>query len=265
MADHTMQNNMLRRLQIILCWAGLALVAAGVALDFMAAAGPALPALLTGVGLAALGLNILLGGDLVAGPEPRAFTARGQVARGYLEVGAGLADLSLEAGESDRIASVRFGPFGRPAFRAEGGVARLGLRNPPLLPNIARWQAALAGNVLWDIEARSSLGDLRLDLFDLRLETVWARTLLGRIEVTCPVRGYTRMHLGSAAGEIELIVPPGVGAQITLRKGELASVAVENERLMPLGPHRYVTADYDTALVQVEVAIHSTAGDVILS
>ncbi len=263
MADRTMQNNSLRRIQIILCWAGLALIAAGVALDFMAA-GPALPGLLVGGGLAALGLNILLGGDLVAGPEPRAFTARGQVVRGHLEVAAGLADLNLEAGESDRIAALCFGPFGKPAFRAEEGVATLGLKNS-LLPNLARWQAALAGNVLWDVDARSSLGDLRFDLRDLRLETVRVRTLLGRIVITCPLRGYTRMDLWAAAGEIELAIPPGVGAQITLRQGGLASVAVENERLMALGTHRYVTADYDTAAAQVEVVIRSAAGDVILS
>ncbi len=259
-----MHNDPLRSVEQILWWAALALIAAGLALAFMPP-GPIPPGVVFGAGLIALGLNMLLGGDVIAGPEPRAFTARGQVVRGRLEVAAGLSDLSVDDGGSDRIAAIRFGPFGQPAFTAEGGMAHLGLKNPPLRPNIARWEARLADNVLWDIDARSSLGELRLDLSRLRLETVRARTILGRIHVACPQRGYARIDLKTAAGAIEVSVPPEVGATIRVRHGALGTVTVSNKRLLAPAPLHYVTPDYETAAAQVEIDVQAAAGEVILS
>jgi hypothetical protein len=162
------------------------------------------------------------------------------------------------------VATTRYGPIGRPHFTAEDGVADLRLKGSILRPNIARWQADLAGNVLWDIDARSSLGDLVLNLVDLRIEQVSAATMFGRLAIACPARGYVQIDLRSAFGVIEVRVPPDVGARVTVERGELSTLSIKNERLLALSQRRYATHDFDSAPAQVEIHIKSTAGDVFL-
>ncbi len=257
-------NPLRRRLSQGLWWIGLALIAAGLLGLFASVHMPVPIPVLIGAGVTALGLNILLSGDLVVGSEPRVFTARGQVVRGELLARAALSDLVVSSGPNDRVASVRYGPIGRPDFHAESGVAHLRLRGGLLRPNIARWQADLASNVLWDIDARSSLGDLVLNLRDLRLERVTARTLAGRLAVNCPTRGYVQMRLKTGIGIVEVRIPPEVGVQVAIRRGELATVTIKNERLLALSQRRYTTHDFETAATQIEIVIESAAGDILL-
>lgn len=254
-----------RRIKIGLFWGGLVLCAAGALLLALPAAQIVPPGVVLGAGLVALGLNVLLGGDFVAGPEPRTYSARGQVVRGRVEINAGLADVSLRAGPGDRVATVTFGPFGNPEVGVDGGVASVRLKSPRLRPAISRWRAELADNVLWDVEARSGLGNLALDLRRLRLERVQARSVLGRVHVTCPdTRGSRELELHTVLGEIVVTLPEGVGAQITIKRGALGSVRQKNERLLAPGPGRYITADYDTAAARVDIRIASAAGDITL-
>lgn len=248
-----------------LFWGGLMLAALG---GLMLAA-PALrlvpPGLPLGLGLAALGLNVLGRGDLTAAPPARSFTARGQVVRGTFSAAAGLCDLIVSDGPGDRIAQVQFGPAGEPQFDVEDGIARLVLESPRFPPTANDWRANLAGNMLWDVEATASLGHLLLDLRDLRLERVTAHTSLGRIHVALPRRGYAEITLRSTLGEIEVTIPEGVGVEATVRGGRLSTITVENKRLLAPGRNRYATADYNTAPAQVLVTVETTSGDVIFS
>src|SRR5688572_7868422 len=76
-----------------------------------------LPApMLIGLTGAAFGLSALLGGEIIAGPQPRQYTVKGQVVRGELSVRAGLADFALETGKADRVATIHHGPLGKPKF-----------------------------------------------------------------------------------------------------------------------------------------------------
>mgnify|MGYP001384095178 CR=1 FL=1 len=91
MAERTMPPRpALRRAELALFWGGLALTVLGAVMTAVPAARFAPPAVVLGVGLAALGLNVLLGGDFTAGPRARTYTARGQVVRGRVEIAAGL-------------------------------------------------------------------------------------------------------------------------------------------------------------------------------
>lgn len=247
----------------ILWWVGLAMVIGGGAL---LALGLRLPGgLLLGGGLAALGLNAALGGELIAGGEPRPFTVRGTVVRGHLTARCGLADLVVSRAGSDRVASVIYGPIGKPDFEVQDGIARLGLIQPLGGLNISRWRADLAGNVLWDIEVRGVLGEFNLDLSGLRLERISIQTTLGRMRIACPARGYTQMELRTAGGEIELHIPPDVGAKITIKRGPLCDVVMRTDRLTASRRDRYASEDFESAPAQVEVHIEATAGDVILA
>lgn len=252
-----------RRIARLLGWLGLILIAAGLAL-LMLAPTPSPAPLIIGGGVTALGLGVLFGGELVLGPSPRLFTARGQVVRGDLIVQAGLCDLTISEGLDDRVVTVRFGPFGKPYFHAESGAATLRLING-LRPNLASWEVGLAGNVLWDVDLRSTLGDLMLDLGSLRLEHVTAYTALGRLCVRGPLRGYVQMRLGSVAGVIEVNIPPQVAAQVTLHTGALASVTVHNGRLQEVDPHCYRTEDYGSAAHQIDLHVECAAGEVLIA
>jgi hypothetical protein len=252
-----------KRIVQVLWWGGLGLLVGGallLALRYRLVGGAVL-----GVGLAALGVNALLGGgELHTGYEIRPFTARGVVVRGRLESNSLLSDLSVGSCGVDRIAAVRFGPFGRPQFNVVDNVAYLRLRGSPLRPNVSSWEANLAGNVLWDVEARSWLGDLTFDLGDLRLDQVDIRSSLGALAVTCPTHGYTHLRLKTRIGQITLHVPPEVEARVRLKRGWLSTVRIKNERLLSVGKRRFCTPDFDSAAAQVEVTIEVGSGDVIL-
>lgn len=256
----------LRRVEIALFWGGLALTVLGAVMMAVPAARFAPPAIVLGAGLAALGLNVLLGGDFIAGPRVRTYTARGQVVRGRAEIAAGLADVVLGGAPGDRVATVSFGPFGRPRIDVEEGMANVRLAAPKFPPTLARWRADLASNILWDLDARSTLGSLSLDLSELRLERVSARTTLGGLRVVCPVtRGLTELELSSTVGPVEVVIPERVGTAITVATGPFGAVRQKNERLLAPGQRRYVTADYETAASQVEIRITTSAGDVTLA
>jgi hypothetical protein len=252
-----------KRIVQVLWWGGLGLLIGGallLALRYRLIGGAGL-----GIGLAALGVNALLGGgELRTGYEIRPFTARGVVVRGRLESNSLLSDLTIGSCGTDRVAAVRFGPFGKPQFTVIDNVAHLRLRGSPLRPNVATWEANLAGNVLWDVEARSWLGDLTFDLGSLRLDQVDIRSALGTLTVTCPAHGYTHLHLKTQIGQIVLNVPPEVEARVRLKRGWLSTLRVKNERLLSVGRRRFSTPDFDSAAAQVEVTIEVGAGDVIL-
>jgi hypothetical protein len=254
---------LLRRAAQVLWWSGLALLAAGLALLLLRVRFPI--GILFGLGSIAVGANALLGGEIITGPEPRSFTARGPVVRGQVEVKAGLSSFTLGTCGSDRIATMRYGPFGEPNFDVREGIAYLQFTNSWRYPNFTRWQADLANNVLWAVEARCGLGDLELDLGDLRIDHLYARTTLGHLTVLCPHRGYAEMHLQTGLGQIEVHIPPEVGARLTVKRGPLSTLAIQNDRLLMLDREHYATSDFDTAPAQVEVYAETSAGDLFFS
>jgi hypothetical protein len=123
----------------------------------------------------------------------------------------------------------------------------------------------LAGNILWDVEISSSLGDLTLNLTDLRLEFVKAQSRFGRISLVCPKRGYAQVNLRNRLGDIEIVIPPETGIRLIIKAGKLSNLDIKNERLEALDHRRFQTPDFDTAPCQVEMSIQTGAGDVLIS
>ena len=246
-----------------LWWIGIAAVIAGIGL--LVARISLAGNVTLGAGMVLLGLNTLIAGDLAGGTSTRPFAVRGPVVRGDLQASTGLADLAVGTCNPDRIASLQFGPVGKPGFEVMEGVAAVRLKQPAFPPGMTPWRADLAGNVLWDIQARSWLGSLALDLTGLRIEKATVRTTLGRISLTCPTRGYAQATLRAGVGDIEVIVPDQTGAKITIKRGKLASVTVKNKRLISYRPDRYSTQDSDSAPGQIEIVIESWAGDIVLA
>jgi len=246
-----------------LWWVGLLSAVAGIVL--LIARISLIGGLALGVGMVVLGLNTLLAGDLSTGPGGRPFSVRGPVVRGNLEARSGLSDLSVGVCPSDRIASLVYGPSGKPGFEVSEGVARVRLIQPAFPPGLADWRADLASNVLWDVKATSWLGSLNIDLSQLRLETLTAATALGHLTITCPTRGYVQLLLKTGLGEVEVNIPAQTAVKITVKRGKLASLTVKNPRLIAYRHDRYGTQDYDSASAQVEIVIESQAGDIVLA
>lgn len=243
-------------------WGGLASLVGGVVSSF--AGFRAYQPVLLAAGLLAWGANVLLGGELVVGREPRLFTARGQVVRGEVKIRAGLCDLAIGDCPIDRVASLRHGPMGQPSFGIKDSVARLALRQPAI-PNITQWQAGLASNILWDVEARSSLGDLSLNFTSLRLERVYVQTWAGRVTLLCPLRGYAEIRIRSGIGDIEIHIPEEVGAHFEIKHGELGRVWIDNPRVLVGEPGEYLTSGFKSAGTRVRMQIVAGAGTVTIS
>ena len=243
-----------------LWWAGLPLVLGGsvaFALGQRLIGGVGL-----GAGLILLGLNVLINGELIVGPEPRPFSARGSVVRGHVEARTGLCDLRISQCGPERIAGIVYGPFGKPGLDVVDGVAQIRLRSG-FPPAVTRWQSDLAGNVLWDADIDSFMGDLLLDLSALRFESLAARTRLGRLSIALPRRGYARMRLLNSRGDIEVYIPPETGVNIQVRHGPLANVLVKDERVAEFAPGHYGTPGFEQSPTQIELSIRCWAGDII--
>jgi len=246
----------------VLWWSSVALLVAG---GVVWAARLPLPAgVPLGAGLALLGLNVLIGGDVSTGAALRGYTARGAVARGHLEARCGLSDLHVGACGADRLAQTQFGPVGKPIFDEIDGVAYLRLAAPRFLPSMALWAAHIAPNVLWDINVRSTLGHLTLDLGELRTEQVTVRTALGRVSLGCGSRGYTRITIHAGLGEVILRVPPDAEARVKVVRGALSDLTIKNERFLALGRDRFATPGFKTSTAQVEVEVITRLGDVLI-
>lgn len=252
----------------LLFWLSMTLFAAALGLE-LAPITIIQPGILLGAGLIALALNILIGGDIIIGRGLQTFSARGQVVRSQLDVQAGLCDLSLGKGPDDRVAMMRYGPMGQPEFTITDGVGLLTMDQSLLRPNISHWRTGLASNILWDIDVRSGLGDINLNLIDLRVETVTAKTSLGRMQVACPQRGYVKMNLQTGLGQIEVVLPDSqeIGVRVHIDRGPLSSLTVKTQpgRLLDIGDNDYITQNYDDAQAHVDIVITSPIGDVIIS
>lgn len=257
-----LSDHPLRRTAQILGWVGLLALAGGVAL--LALRIQPVGGLLLAGGLIGLGLNAALGREMVLGGEPRSFTVRGPVVRGEVEVRAAFNNLTVGACPNDRTATMRYGPLGGPGFEVKDGVARLELKASLLRPNFTHWQADLAGNVLWDVAARSFAGDLLFDLTHLRLNRLDARTALGHVRLHLPQRGYVEMNVQTGLGRVEVSVPPETGVRIVIRRQELASLTIENERLKMVAADRYTTPHYDESPGQVDLRITTGVGDIVI-
>jgi hypothetical protein len=253
--------SIIRRLALILWWGTLVLVVVGVL--SLAVGWPGLtPGAWVGGALVGLGLNVLLAGDLVVGPEARPFSAHAQVTRGVLKVDAAWADVQVTCGDGERVAVVRCGPLARPDFEVTSGVARLHLGRRGGWLSVAGWEAGLAGNILWDIEARGLLGSLTLDLRHLRLKRARLHNGLGCLRVICPQRGFATLALTNQLGTVEVIVPPRVGVRLRLERGPLATVQIDRRRFRQLGPERYSTPESDPAEGLVDLVVRAHAGEV---
>lgn len=253
---------MRRVLALVLFWTAVLLAVAGGLTTAFGLLGLPLGVWL-GAALMTLGLNVLVGGDLIVAPDAKPFSVKAKVSRAVLDIAAELPDVEVRANNDyERLATVRAMAGGGPNLEVVEGVAHLRLaQSSPWIPGAANWQARLATNVLWDVKARSLLGHLNVDLSGIRVDRVALKSLLGGVHVTCPRRGRPRIELETWLGDLVVVVPSEVGARVKVEPGRLAHVNLDSTAFDQLDETTYVTHNVETAQTVAVITLRTQAGE----
>jgi hypothetical protein len=217
-----------------------------------------------GGSLMALGLNVLVAGDLVVTiPSSKPFNARAQVSRAVLDATSVWADVEVRAGaDYERLAAIRMEASTRPKLKVVEGVAHLGLsRRLRWLPGEADWRATLATHVLWDVRAHSTLGDVDVDLRGLRVDRVSLKSTLGSGRIVCPQRGRPVVEVETLLGDLEVMLPPEVGARVRVAGGRFANVSLDEEHFEQINATTFATHDLEPTDAAVEITLRIQAGE----
>jgi hypothetical protein len=203
------------------------------------------------VGVIIVGLGLILMGEQVWDSEMGPFSvARDQSEGADLLVSAGTADVHLSAAGGG--AELVTGELPLPKQpRVEAHEQHTTVRLEPLwgLPSLDRsqWSAALANDLPWLINVRSSTGNLHLDLRALSPAGVCVYSMFGDVELNLPAAGGSDLDLRLIFGDLTVEVPDGLGVKVVLRTGALADVERDERRFIRLAPHEIGTPLYAVA------------------
>jgi len=104
------------------------------------------------------------------------------------------------------------------------------------------------------------LGDIDLNLFELRLQDLRVRNLLGDLDIQLPQAGSISGSIESTLGDITIAVPRALGARIILGSALLGKYRVEGDIFEKRGSE-YVTKDFEKAEKRLDLRIEVHLGD----
>jgi hypothetical protein len=149
-----------------------------------------------------------------------------------------------------------------PAVEAEGTRARLRLEPRLALPYVAGpWSVALAKGVAWELDLRSALGQMDLDLRDLSVAALRVDSAVGGVDLTLPAEGAAEISLRLGLGDLVVRVPEGVEARVQLAAGALASARVDERRFIQTAPGEWSTPLYTATARRCTLSVRMGAGD----
>jgi len=202
-------------------------------------------------GVIVIGLGLALLGDQIWSAQIASYSvARGQAEAADLLVSAGTADLQIGSGSDP--AQLVTGALPLPKRpEVEAHEQHTTVRLEPLwgLPSLgpARWSAELAQNLPWQINVRSSTGNLDLDLRALTPAGVRVRSVFGDVVLTLPAAGGGDLDIRLTFGDLTITVPEDLGVKVVLQTGVLADVERDERRFIGLGAHEIGTPLYAVA------------------
>lgn len=185
-----------------------------------------------------------------------------------LNHGAGRVEVSALDSSTELMAGSFFGGVETEINRSEGKV-RLHLNASgdawafpgPMHPGFS-WKFGLNRNIPLQLEVKSGASQTTLNLADLRVTELKIDTGASATEVTLPTHpGFIRMVVHSGASSLNIHVPEGVSAQITIKSG-LAGIHVNPARFARIGDNLYQSADYATAMDRAEIHVETGVGSV---
>jgi hypothetical protein len=110
------------------------------------------------------------------------------------------------------------------------------------------------------IAADSRVGDTNLDLFELRLQDLRVRNLVGDLDIQFPQVGLISGSIESTLGDITISVPLALGARIRLGSAVLGKCRIEGDLFERHGSE-YVSKNFDKAENRLDLRIDFHLGD----
>ncbi|HWI50612.1 MAG TPA: DUF5668 domain-containing protein [Symbiobacteriaceae bacterium] len=121
------------------------------------------------------------------------------------------------------------------------------------------WDLKLAKNVAMDLKLGTGVGEARIDLTGLTLNSLDVHTGIGETEVILPATGNFRVDMENGIGQSTLRIPRGMGARIRATKG-IGAVSVSGDFTKQDG--YWVTPNFESAKDRVEVDINGGIGEI---
>jgi hypothetical protein len=78
----------------------------------------------------------------------------------------------------------------------------------------SNWDVRLNEGLRWELDASSAFGDVKLDLTNLRIDSLQLDSVAGSIDVSMPERGAVRAKIDGGAGDVRVTIPSGAQARI---------------------------------------------------
>jgi len=110
------------------------------------------------------------------------------------------------------------------------------------------------------IAVDSRVGDTSLNLFELRLQDLRVRYLLGDVDIQFPQVGSISSSIESTVGDITIDVPRELGARIRLGSAFLGKCRIEGDLFERHGSE-YISKDFEKALNRLDLRIDFHLGD----
>lgn len=131
-----------------------------------------------------------------------------------------VADLDLAPGAdmSDEVAVS--GDVARGRINSEWDFPSF-LRNIPQISDreASTWDVQLNEQVRWALNVNCGVGDVKLDLSDLRVSALELSSGIGSADVVMPQEGAVRAKVDRGIGDISVTIPPGAQARVKVDQG----------------------------------------------
>lgn len=125
----------------------------------------------------------------------------------------------------------------------------------------SEWDLRLNNRVPWEMEVDSGVGDVRLDLADLRVSDLRLDSGVGAVRVTLPRRGMVKARVDGGIGDIQITIPEGVQARVKVDRG-IGDLTIGN-RFKRRGDY-YETEGFSGAESFIELEVDIGIGSVTL-
>ncbi len=118
-----------------------------------------------------------------------------------------------------------------------------------------KWQLHFSRNIPLDINFKSGLSDLSLDLSSLQVENLNLDIGGSKLRLQLPATGMSKVAIKSGIADIEITVPQGKAAKIKV-DGGLSSSDIDEKRFPHIDEY-YVSPDFNSSSNRVEMEIGS--------
>jgi hypothetical protein len=133
---------------------------------------------------------------------------------------------------------------------------------PQLLGRDAsKWDLRLNSRVSWEMDINSGVGDVRLDLSELKVNDLKLDSGVGAVHVTLPRRGTVRAKVDGGIGDLHITIPEGTQARFRVDRG-IGSLRVDS-RFKRRGDY-YETEGFSRAESYIDLEIDHSIGSVTI-